>query len=339
MKSIGITLGDLSGINGEIVVKSICELAASDFFEFNQITLIGCKQTFVETVKQFIVPAKNYSLPQALAHVSWCEPKRHSIDLNQTNHPGFKQFAALDLSVNLLKTSEIGAIVNCPINKLQINTYLKTFLPETNPFVGQTEFYARAFDKKHVIMSFLGHVFNVALLSNHLALSQVETFLTKALVQRKLDILIQALKLLLRKEKLNLQICSLNPHGGEGGLFGSFDEQILAPVIHTLQSKSIQITGPSPADSTFFKLLKGRDRHDYDMVVTMYHDQGLIPFKLIHFDTGVNITLGLDFIRTSTDHGPAYDIAFKNIASHQSLLHAIKTAGSVPYSWTRQTIV
>ncbi|RMG60942.1 MAG: hypothetical protein D6713_01360, partial [Deltaproteobacteria bacterium] len=126
-------------------------------------------------------------------------------------------------------------------------------------------------------------------------------------------------------EKPRIAVAGLNPHAGEGGLFGSEEREIIAPAIEEVRGEGISASGPYPPDTVFYRAYRG----EFDVVVAQYHDQGLIPLKLVHFDTGVNVTLGLPIVRTSVDHGTAYDIAWKGIARETSLIKAIEMAVSM----------
>jgi len=170
-------------------------------------------------------------------------------------------------------------------------------------------------------MSFFSDKINVGLLTTHCALSEVSNFLTTDTIIKKIRIMSNSLQNYLHIVSPEFAVLGLNPHAGENGAFGSEDQKIIMPVVKMLRDEGMNITGPFPSD-TFFT---GAYSH-YDMIIAPYHDQGLIPFKMLAFDAGVNVTLGLPYVRTSVDHGTAFDIAGTNTASEISLLSAIKFA-------------
>ncbi len=344
---IGISLGDLGGINGDILQRALLDLHQSEFFKNHELVLIGEEAAYNEILKKLELSESKFNQLKEIeeSYCTWYQPYLDTYDSESfinnllAENPtietllksGQLQFSYLSASIDLLKEKKIDAIVNCPVNKDRINNYLARHEESSPhyPFRGQTEFYARNFDKKHVVMSFMGEKIKVALMSTHLPLKDVDAYLTKEMIETKMSIVHQALSKLFGLENPKLAVCGLNPHSGENGLIGDFEQRELIPALNQLQANKIEIKGPYPADSYFFQHLHTEsDSNKADIICTMYHDQGTVPFKLLHFDDGVNVTLGLDFIRCSTDHGPAYDIALKKVASHKSLLNAIKLAAA-----------
>jgi len=223
---------------------------------------------------------------------------------------------ALEDSVKLLKMGEIGAVVTAPVGKEGLHDL-------GFHFPGQTEFFAERLDCENHAMCLTGKNLTVALVTIHVALADVSEFLEK-------DEIVRIGKLLAgfcRQrgiQKPRIAVCGLNPHAGENGAFGREDIEIVEPAVIELQESvdDVDFTGPHPPDTIFRPAADG----DYDAVLCMYHDQGLIPLKLLDFDTGVNVTLGLPKPRTSPDHGTAYGIAGKGKASASSMIHAIQLA-------------
>jgi 4-hydroxythreonine-4-phosphate dehydrogenase len=166
-----------------------------------------------------------------------------------------------------------------------------------------------------------GRWLRVALATTHLPLRQVPDSLSRAKVETVIELAAQACRDL-GLPRARLAVCGLNPHAGEGGAFGTEDLEIIAPAVHAAQQRGFDAVGPLPADTVFHHALHG----DFDAVVSMYHDQGLAPLKMIAFETGVNWTLGLPFIRTSPDHGTAYDIAVQGKADPSSMIAALRLA-------------
>lgn len=225
--------------------------------------------------------------------------------------------AALELSVRLLKKRDIHAIVNGPVSK--------EWLARVGfRFPGQTEFYASRFglSARDVTMCMVGPRLRVALVTTHVSLRQaVRELRTSAIVRSGIHLAQLLGKIGVRKPRI--AVCGLNPHAGEGGLFGPEDTKIVGPAVRQLRQKSrLPFSGPEPADTVFRRALRG----EFDGVVALYHDQGLIPAKLLDFDHTVNVTMGLPVVRCSPDHGTAFGIAGKGKARPDSLLAAIQLA-------------
>lgn len=223
---------------------------------------------------------------------------------------------ALKESYRLLKSGEISAVVNAPVHKGNLSTV-------GFHFPGQTEFYADCAGLKpdDVTMMMTSKKFSVSLVTTHCALARVPKLLTPAAILTTIRRTAEALKGM-GIAKPRIAVCGLNPHAGEGGLFGS-EEKIISASIHQASKKlgrAVTLTGPWPPDTVFIAARDGK----HDAVVSMYHDQGLIPFKLLAFDSGVNLTLGLPFLRAAPDHGTALDIAGKGVASPASFFTAIE---------------
>lgn len=224
----------------------------------------------------------------------------------------------IEAGVQLAKKGILAGIVTCPISKNSLND-------AGYHFPGHTEMLASLTKTSSFAMMMAGSKLRVTLVTIHCPLREVTHRLTTAAVYGMIRTTHQALKIDFAIHNPQIAVAGLNPHNGENGLFGSEEEQVITPAIEKAQSEHIGVSGPYPPDTVFFKAATGA----FDAVVCMYHDQGLIPFKLLHFDDGVNITLGLPIVRTSVDHGTAYDIAGKGLASHQSLKEAIRLAAVI----------
>jgi len=228
---------------------------------------------------------------------------------------------ALEESVRLVKSGEIDAIVTAPVAKEGLHKV-------GFDFPGQTEFFADRLGCDDHAMCLTGAKLTVALVTIHVPISTVSGSLRESEIVRVGRLLEkfcrQKLKALGEEREPRIAVCGLNPHAGESGAFGSEDEDIVAPAIEKLNEVygGEIFSGPHPADTIFKPASEG----EYDAVLCMYHDQGLIPLKLLDFATGVNTTLGLSHPRTSPDHGTAFGIAGKGVADHESMLHAIKLA-------------
>ena len=189
-------------------------------------------------------------------------------------------------------------------------------------FDGHTQLIAHLTNTNDYAMMLAGNRLRVTLATIHCALERVPFILNTDRIHKTIWITWQALQLDFGIKRPRLGVAALNPHGGESGLFGSEEERIIIPVVERVRSEGCLVEGPFPADTLFYKAAKGQ----FDAVVAMYHDQGLIPLKLLHFSDAVNITLGLPIVRTSVDHGTAYDIAGKGVADPSSLRAAIRMA-------------
>ncbi|QSR89783.1 4-hydroxythreonine-4-phosphate dehydrogenase PdxA [Methylacidiphilum caldifontis] len=224
---------------------------------------------------------------------------------------------ALEEAYELWRKKEIQAIVTSPIHKE--NLFQIGF-----PYPGQTEFFASktGVPLENVVMAMSSSKINLSLLSTHLSLFKAIKSINKNKIQLASVLLFEFLKKIKKKSKFKIAVAGLNPHCGEKGNFGNEEDEIFVPAINELREKGFPIYGPISPDSVFREALIGK----YDGVVASYHDQGLIPFKLVSFYSGVNVTLGLPLIRTSPDHGVALDIAGKNKADPRSLIAAIKLA-------------
>jgi 4-hydroxythreonine-4-phosphate dehydrogenase len=214
---------------------------------------------------------------------------------------------------------EADALVTAPVNKASI-------LRSGELFVGQTELLSALAGTTRTAMMLLGsddrgRCLRVALATTHLPLRLVAEQLTQPKVELAIELAARACHDL-GLPRARVGVCGLNPHAGEGGQLGTEEQTIIAPAIRATQKKTLDVAGPLAADTLFYYALRG----DYDAVVAMYHDQGLAPLKMIAFETGVNWTLGLPFIRTSPDHGTAYDIAGQGVANPSSMLAAIRLA-------------
>jgi 4-hydroxythreonine-4-phosphate dehydrogenase len=210
---------------------------------------------------------------------------------------------------------KIAGLVTGPINKGAMHK-------AKHYFNGHTEILASRTHTKDYVMMLAGDKLRVSLVTIHMALAQVPKSLTTEAVFKTITVTEKGLKDAFALPCPRLAVAGINPHAGEEGLFGLEEQTVIAPAIRQAQDAGIQVSGPYPPDTLFYRALKGT----WDAVIAMYHDQGLIPFKLIHFSDGVNTTLGLPIVRTSVDHGTAYDIAGKGIGNSGSMEAAIEMA-------------
>jgi 4-hydroxythreonine-4-phosphate dehydrogenase len=215
-------------------------------------------------------------------------------------------------------SGEISAIVTCPINKSLMNRAGYTF-------EGHTQLISHLTGSKNYIMMLAGERLRVTLVTIHCALKDVPANIDENRIYKTITGTSKALEQDFNIKDPHIAVAALNPHGGEEGLFGSEEKKIILPAVKRAIKAGYNVTGPLPADTLYPKAVSG----EFDAVVNMYHDQGLIPLKLLHFSDAVNVTLGLPIVRTSVDHGTAYNIAGKGLANPGSLKAAIKMAANI----------
>ena len=217
-------------------------------------------------------------------------------------------------AVDAAKRGEVDGIATAPVNKL-------AFAQAGLPWKGHTDLLAHLCGTSEVAMMFHAPELKVVLITVHVPLADVPSLITPELVGQTIKITCQAMPRF-GIAFPRLAIAGLNPHAGEGGVIGGEDEAVLAPVVQAARDRGIDITGPVPADTVFVRAARG----EFDCVLACYHDQGLIPIKLLAFGHAVNVTIGLPIVRTSVDHGTAFDIAGKGVADAGSMIEAVKLA-------------
>lgn len=234
-----------------------------------------------------------------------------------TSGAGEAVYRYITEALSFVQSGAAEALVTAPINKKALNL-------AGYHYPGHTELLAELTDTDQVVMMLAGSTLRVTLVTIHEALADVPRLLSIEKVLDTIRITAEGIQHYFKADP-KIAVLSLNPHGGEQGLFGSEENLIIVPAIEDAKRLGIKAEGPFPADTLFHSAARG----EFDAVVCMYHDQGLIPLKLLHFDDGVNVTLGLPIIRTSVDHGTAYDLAGKGEASAQSLIAALVMAAEM----------
>jgi 4-hydroxythreonine-4-phosphate dehydrogenase len=313
MNSFIFTCGDINGIGPEIVIKSLNRITKRTK---NKFIFICPANVFFNNIK-IIKPLFDYELQKNLKTQSSAQVTildlgctRQNIG-KSTKYSGHASFNAIKLSYEIVKNKRTDAIITAPISKTALG------LAGIN-FPGHTEMYAKWTHSKNFVMVFLSKKINTALLTIHEPIKNVPKLLTPDSVKRKINTIINVLKVDLNIKLPKIAILGLNPHAGENGLIGKEEIEIINPII----KKYRNIDGPYSPDAFF----GSKAYQNYDMVIGMYHDQVLIPFKLLNFSSGVNYTAGLPIVRTSPDHGTAFNIAGKGIADESSIYEAYKTA-------------
>jgi 4-hydroxythreonine-4-phosphate dehydrogenase len=318
---IGISLGDATGVSPEVTLKA---LAAEERSDGTSYLLIGDADCLHRLNQQLglNLPLQNYSGSGAPGGFFISNPLAEPLPQNlPAGSPAAARAAVAWLKDGAQRClrKELDALVTAPVNKHAI-------VHAGIPFVGQTEFLSQQAGVNRTVMMLLGpdergRWLRVALATVHIALRDVAQKLT----QEKIELAIQRAAEACRDlglPRARVAVCGLNPHCGEGGEFGDEEPRLIEPAIAAAKQKGFDAVGPVSGDTVFHQAIRG----DFDAVVAMYHDQGLAPLKLAAFDNGVNWTLGLPFIRTSPDHGTAYDIAGKGVANPSSMIAAIRLA-------------
>ncbi len=318
MITIGITQGDSNGTGYEVIIKALSDprmmdmmvpvvYGSSKFFGYNKKLIPEAEQINTNVV----TTARDAKAKRV--NIVNCVPDNYNIEFGQATKEGAAAaLASLKAAVADLKSGDIDAIVTAPINK-------HAMADAGFGFTGHTEFFTAQFPGSETLMFMCSERLKVGVATNHTQLSKVADVLSTDLIVSKLEVMNQSLKSDFCIEKPKIALLGLNPHAGDGGTLGREEIDVIMPAIEKAKEKGILAFGPYSADGFF-----GADFYlKFDAVLAMYHDQGLIPFKTLAFDCGVNFTAGLPVVRTSPDHGTGYDIAGKNQASARSMLFAI----------------
>jgi 4-hydroxythreonine-4-phosphate dehydrogenase len=317
---VGISQGDINGIGLEVIIKTFSD---PTMLEVCTPVLFSSNKTLTSYRK--IVPSEhfNYNMINGLDNIPAhkfnlfnCYNEDVLLELGkETQNGGKYAIKSLQVACDALEKNKIDALVTAPINKH--NTYSEQF-----PFTGHTSYLDERFGKGNSLMMLVSGSLRVALMTEHIPVSEVAAALSVEKMLKKLNTLNKTLREDFSISKPKIAVLGLNPHAGDGGALGKEEEQIIAPAIKAAQQNNMLVYGPYPADGFFGNMAFQK----FDAVLAMYHDQGLIPFKYMAFESGVNFTAGIPVIRTSPDHGTAYDIAGKNKASEASFREAIYAA-------------
>jgi 4-hydroxythreonine-4-phosphate dehydrogenase len=318
---IGITLGDVTGIGPEVTLKALAVETKADDTRY---LLIGDSDHVRRLDEQLglKLPLQTYAGKDTPEQICLCHPLPDVLpaDLLEGSPAAARAAVAwVREGAERCLRQELDALVTAPVNK-------EAIVRAGEAFVGQTELLSQIADTSRTAMMLLGQDdrgrwLRVVLATTHLPLKLVSDQLTQSKVEMVIELAAQACRDL-TLPRAHVAVCGLNPHAGEGGEMGTEEQTIIGPAVAAAQRRQIDVVGPLSADALFYHAFKG----EYDAVVAMYHDQGLVPLKMIGFETGVNWTLGLPFIRTSPDHGTAYDIAGQGKADPSSMLAAIRLA-------------
>ncbi|MEX1202173.1 MAG: 4-hydroxythreonine-4-phosphate dehydrogenase PdxA [Ferruginibacter sp.] len=316
---IGISCGDTNGIGPEIIIKTLSDSRILEFCT----PVVFASNKLINFYRK-ILPDYNFSFSSIkeatkINHKQMnlfnCWEEDMVITPGQlTDEAGKYAILSLTIAATALKEGKIDGLVTAPIHKKNIQA-------EAFNFAGHTPYLKQLFEVKEVAMFMLAENMRVALLTEHVPIKEVAQLITKESIIRKLQLLKETLKKDVGINKPRIAVLGLNPHTGDEGLLGKEEEEIIKPAIKEARFKDILCFGPYPADAFFARGLHEK----FDAVLAMYHDQGLIPFKSLAFGEGVNYTAGLSGVRTSPDHGVAFDIAGKGIADEASFRQALFT--------------
>lgn len=325
MPLLGITMGDPAGIGPEVIAKA---LASRELDPLCLPLVIGSYPVMAQTVKALrlklkVVRADDYDPASDKGQtVVVLDPLERPLKKFKpgvaAKETGAASVAFIKKAVHLAEIGCIDGIVTAPINKEAINM-------AGCHYPGHTELLADLTKTPDSGMMIVGGPLRIMFVTTHVAIKDLPKLLTKAKIEKGIRLAHRALTELYGIKKPRIGVAALNPHAGEHGLFGNEEARIILPAARAAQAKGILASDPQPADTLFGKAAKGQ----YDGIVALYHDQGLIPLKLVAFGTCVNLTVGLPIIRTSVDHGTAFDIVGKGLADPGSLIEAVKLAAMI----------
>ncbi len=312
MVKIGISLGDPTGINGEILLKALKKVPKKNI----SYIIYGSEKT-LDNSKNITGINIKYEKISNVNDVK--TPGIYLINLsNEDFKPGNPSVKSGKASIIFLKNAvkdtidkKLDALVTLPISKYWI-------MESGFPYAGHTDYLADISSTKDYAMVLMCKKMKVALITTHIPIKDVPKNITQEKILRKIKLLVRELKEKFSISNPKIAVLGLNPHASDSGNIGDEEEKIIKPALNKLKEEGVDVIGPLSPDTAF------NNYKNYDLYVAMYHDQGLIPLKMLCFRKAINITLGLPFIRTSPDHGTAYDIAGKNIADPSSLIEAIK---------------
>src|SRR4030042_1610964 len=321
---IGITMGDPSGIGPEIIKKTISEPTLNELcrpvvYGDPGALDVDVKGISSPSIKDIRRPNESQGTPGQIDLIVCSRLKRDSMIPGKPSFEGGSSMVQYIVKATEEAISrEISAIVTSPINKALMNE-------AGHHFEGHTQLISHITGAKDFVMMLAGERLRVTLVTIHCALKDVSINIDEAGIFKTITGTFKGLKEDFAIKNPRIAVAALNPHGGEAGLFGVEEKEIIIPAVRRARNEGYNVTGPLSPDTVYHKAAAG----DFDAVVSMYHDQGLIPLKLLHFSDAVNVTLGLPIIRTSVDHGPAYDIAGKGVADPSSLKAAIRMAAEI----------
>lgn len=319
--TVGITQGDTNGVGYEIIIKSLADSRINELFTpvvYGSSKLLAYYKKRCEGIENSNVHVTQSAtdLHYKMVNLIPCVSDELGVSPGVPTEEGAKAaLQSLQRAVQDLKEGKIQALVTAPFNKHGVNQ-------EGFAFPGHTEYLGAEFNVPDPLMVLCSHQLKVGVVTGHLPLKDVSGALSKNLIVKKIKLMAKTLEMDFTVRKPKIAVLGLNPHASDAGLLGKEEQEIIIPAIEEANRAGILAFGPFPADG-FFAVA---DYKRFDAVLAMYHDQGLIPFKALSFNQGVNFTAGLPVIRTSPDHGTAYDIAGQDKASPESMMTALYMA-------------
>ncbi|MCK5306610.1 MAG: 4-hydroxythreonine-4-phosphate dehydrogenase PdxA [Candidatus Omnitrophica bacterium] len=311
---IGITAGDAAGIGPEIILKALAKVKDKSV----SFLIIGDYEVFKKVKTKLARRGINY-LPRGVNFLDMNIIGKRSYKLGRPSKLcGRASIAYIKEAANLIRDKKIDALVTAPINKEAISL-------AGCKWRGHTELLAHLAGIEEVAMMFVAEQFKIILVTTHVALSKVNKILNPRLILKKIELADRYLKGYFRIKRPLIGVCGFNPHASDGGLFGKEECDSILPAVKMAKRKKINVMGPESAESLFHQAYHGK----IDALICMYHDQALIPLKMILRDKAVNLTIGLPYIRTSPSSGTAYDISARTIARPESMIEAVKLAASL----------
>jgi 4-hydroxythreonine-4-phosphate dehydrogenase len=314
---LGVTMGDPAGIGPEIVMRLVDELSRTDPAALDSLVILGDEATLRRAMAVCGLAPELWQAAIAMRFRQACTLPAPPCFGTISAEAGRAAYESLITGIDLCLAGQLCGLVTAPIHKEALHA-----AGVVEP--GHTEILAERTGAAEFGMMLANDVLRVMLVSIHVSLRDAIAAVTREAVERAIRLAAEGARAFgIRNPRIG--VAGLNPHAGEGGLFGREEIEIVSPAIETMRAAGFDAAGPFAPDTVFMRARQGA----FDAVVAMYHDQGLIPVKYLGIDHGVNITIGLPFIRTSVDHGTAFDLAGTGKASHASLAYALKTARSM----------
>lgn len=317
---LGITHGDINGIGYEVIIKTLSDKRINDLcipivYGSPKLAAYHRKAINFENFSLNIIKNPNDANPKR-PNIINCVFENARIELGKsTDDSGKAAYESLEAATNDLLDNKIDVLVTAPINKKSIQS-------DKFGFPGHTEYLQNKTDSDDVLMLMTGEMMKIGVVAGHVALKDIPSMITEERILRKLRILNQSLLEDFSVRRPKIAVLGLNPHAGDDGVIGHEEEEIIIPAINKARDEGIMAIGPYSADGFF----GSQSFMKFDAILAMYHDQGLAPFKAVEFATGVNFTAGLPIIRTSPNHGTAFEIAGQGVASPDSFRRALYTA-------------
>ncbi len=317
---VGITHGDFNGIGYEIIIKTLIDKRVTELFTpiiygSSKVASYYRKTLNLTDINFNLIKKADYANAKRVNIIN-CYNDEVKIEIGKLSpKAGELSYYALEKAIDDLNWGKVDVLVTAPINKKNIQS-------EKFPFTGHTDYLASKFNSKDHLMLMISNSLRVGIITGHIPLKEVSSQITTDLILNKIKVMDLTLRKDFNIRKPKIAVLGLNPHAGDEGIIGTEENEVIIPALNQAEKENILAFGPFPADG-FFASSKYQN---YDGILAMYHDQGMLPFKTLAFGTGVNFTAGLPIVRTSPAHGTAYDIAGQNIASPDSFREAIYLA-------------